>query len=251
MAIDSDFENDELRIYRGLDFKLCKYITIHQATLGEICDYGEIQYFSIVNHIIATPQSMKAQLWKSDIDFTTITPYQLFLLSYKSFSPENTKLIFGNFDFTQLILKKDEEENIYLGYENNPDVVINESIYDRMVNYLCKSHMIERDLKEPMNETTKMILIEDALESLNSKDDKSYHSILKNLISAMINSPGFKYNHEQVWTMKINAFMDSVKRISKIKNADLLLQSGYSGFGINLKKDVDKKQLDWLGELEN
>lgn len=49
--------------------------------------------------------------------------------------------------------------------------------------------------------------------------------------------------------MKINAFMDSVKRIGKIKNAQLLLQSGYSGFGVNLK-EIDNKQLDWLGELE-
>ena len=65
----------------------------------------------------------------------------------------------------------------------------------------------------------------------------------------MVNCEGFKYNHSQVWDMKINAFMDSVRRISKIKNADLLLQSGYSGFGVNLK-DINKKQLDWLGELE-
>ena len=50
--------------------------------------------------------------------------------------------------------------------------------------------------------------------------------------------------------MKINAFMDSVKRASKIKNVDLLLQSGYSGFGINLKDIKDKNQLNWLGELE-
>lgn len=62
----------------------------------------------------------------------------------------------------------------------------------------------------------------------------------------MINSEGFKYNHEQVWNMKINAFMDSVKRIGKIKNAQLLLQSGYSGFGISFD-DIDKKQIDWLG----
>ena len=60
---------------------------------------------------------------------------------------------------------------------------------------------------------------------------------------------GFKYNHEQVWNMKINAFMDSVKRIGKIKNAQLLLQSGYSGFGISFD-DIDKKQIDWLGELD-
>lgn len=79
---------------------------------------------------------------------------------------------------------------------------------------------------------------------------KEYESFLKNLISAMVNYEGFKYNHEQVWDLKINAFMDSVKRVSKIKNADLLLQSGYSGFGINLKDIKDKNQLNWLGELE-
>ena len=56
-------------------------------------------------------------------------------------------------------------------------------------------------------------------------------------------------NHTDVWDLKINAFMDSVKRIGKIKNAELLLQSGYSGFGISLK-DINKKELDWLGELE-
>ena len=49
--------------------------------------------------------------------------------------------------------------------------------------------------------------------------------------------------------MKINAFMDSVRRVSKIQTANVLLQSGYSGFGINLK-DIDKKQIDWLGDLQ-
>ena len=48
--------------------------------------------------------------------------------------------------------------------------------------------------------------------------------------------------------MKIYAFMDSVKRISKIQNAGLLLQSGYSGFGVDLQK-IDKKQLDYMGDL--
>ena len=101
----------------------------------------------------------------------------------------------------------------------------------------------------PANNTTKMILIEDDREEYEKNKNKEYHSQLKNMVSAMINSEGFKYNHSEVWNMKINAFMDSVKRISKIKNADLLLQSGYSGFGVNLK-EVSNKQIDWLGELD-
>ena len=36
--------------------------------------------------------------------------------------------------------------------------------------------------------------------------------------------------------------------VSKIKNAQLLLQSGYSGFGIDLK-DIDKKEIEWAGEI--
>lgn len=117
------------------------------------------------------------------------------------------------------------------------------------MDYLRKVHGVYKDEKIPANNTTKMILIEDAREEFEQNKNKEHHSQLVNLISSMVNSEGFKYNHSQVWDMKINAFMDSVKRISKIKNAELLLQSGYSGFGINLK-EIDEKQLDWLGELK-
>lgn len=143
--------------------------------------------------------------------------------------------------------------NHYEDYKFNnvhlESIIIDEYTYNMIIDYICQSHFIGRDLKRPANNSTKMVLIEDAREEMERNKNKEYHSQLKNLISSMINSEGFKYNHDQVWDMKINAFMDSVKRIGKIKNAELLLQSGYSGFGVNLK-EIDNKQLDWLGELE-
>lgn len=244
------FDNDELKIYRGEDYIISKHIKIHQPTLGEICDYGEKKYYSTVYNITATPQSMKAQLWQAGVDYTTITPYELFLTTYRTFDTKKTSLIFGDLDFTKFNLVKNENGDFALHQKINEDhVVLDEYTYGMIIDYLCKSHFIERDLKNPMNETTKMILIEDAIEDLRIASEKQYHSQLKNLISAMVNSEGFKYNHAQIWDMKINAFMDSVKRVGRIKNINLLLQSGYSGFGINLK-DIDKKQLDWLGELD-
>lgn len=69
------------------------------------------------------------------------------------------------------------------------------------------------------------------------------------MISAVVNSEGFKRNDVTVFDMKICAFTDSVKRISKIKKSDLLLQSGYSGFGIDLKK-INNEELNWIGELD-
>ena len=251
MDVDREeyFNNDELKIYRGEDFIVSKHIVIHQPTLGEICDYGEQKYFSMLYSLTSTPRSMKAQLWKAGVDYTTITPYSLFLSLYQMFERENTSLLFGDLDFSKFELYKKDDKDIILGQVVDGDfVAIDEYTYGIIVDYLCKSHFIERDLKNPMNETTKMILIEDAMDELIKVSKEEYHSRLKNLISAMINSEGFKYNHSQVWDMKINAFMDSVKRIQGINNAKLLLQSAYSGFGINMK-DIDKKQLDWLGEL--
>ena len=254
MAVEQEqyYRNDELKIYRGEDFVISKHIILHQATLNEICDYGERDYYSMIYNFTATPQSLKVQLWDMGIDYTEITPYQLFYqLLYKMYSQEKTSIIFGDLDFSKFQLMQRKDDGSILLYQeiDGESVIIDEYTYNIIIDYLCKSHFIERDLKIPMTKSAKMILIEDAREEMETNKNKEYHSTLKNLISAMINSEGFKYNHSQVWDMKINAFMDSVKRIGKIKNAQLLLQSGYSGFGVNLK-EINNKQLDWLGELD-
>jgi hypothetical protein len=295
------FKNDELKIYRGEDFVVSKYIKIHQPTLGEICDFGEQDYYSLIYNFVATPQSMKSQLWDmpQSIDYTEITPYELFYnILYHCFSQKKTSILFGDLDFQKFKVMQRKDDGSPLLYqevisggiydENNipiynfkdlldgcnflkcsdedfedvleernyrlrniklEPIIIDEYTYGMIVDYICKTHFIERDLQIPANNSTKMVLIEDAREELLRNQGKEYHSQLKNLISTMTNIEGFKYNHAQVWDMKINAFMDAVKRISKIKNADLLLQSGYSGFGVNLK-EINKKQLDWLGELD-
>lgn len=252
--------NDELKIYRGDDYVISDYITIHQPTLSEICEYGETEYYSMLYQLTSTPQTMKSQLWDIGIDYTKITAFELFYsILYKLFPQEKTAILFGDLDFTKFeLLQKEKDKSLFLfqiverkaddaiAYE---EVIIDEYTYTIIMDYLRNTHFIRKDEKIPANETTKMILIEDAREEIERNKNNEHHSMLKNLISSMINSEGFKYNHSEVWNMKINAFMDSVKRISKIKNADLLLQSGYSGFGVNLK-EISNKQLDWLGELE-
>lgn len=244
--------NDELKIYRGEDFIISEYIKIHQPSLAEICDYGEQEYYSMVYNFTATPQSIKVQLWDMGIDYTKITPYELFYsILYKMYPKHKTSILFGDLDFTkfQVMQRKDNHSIILYQEINDEPVIVDEFTFNVITDYLRKSHIIHKDEKIPANETTKIILIEDAREEIERNKNKEYHSQLKNLISSMINSNGFKYNHNEVWNMKINAFMDSVKRISKIKNADLLLQSGYSGFGVNLK-EVSNNKLDWMGELE-
>ena len=248
-------ENDELRIYRGNDFVISEHIIIHHPTLDEICDYGEQDYYSMVYQLTSTPQNMKSKLWDKGIDYTKISPWGLFYnIIFRMFSRKETSIIFGDLDFQNFQVTKRDDGSVILYQTVNvsngiDEIVIDESIYNTIMDYLRKIHGIEKDERMPGNESTKMVLIEDEREELELNKHKKYHSQLKNLISAMVNSEGFKYNHSQVWGMKINAFMDSVKRILKTENAKLLLQSGYSGFGINLK-EIDQKQIDWTGELD-
>ena len=242
--------NDELKIYRWEYYVVSKYIRIHQPTLGEICDYGEDKYYQMIFQLTATPQSMKWQLWEMGIDYTTITPYQLFLFFiYHSFEKETTKIVFGDLGLKNFqMIQKDDNSICLIQTINNEQVVIDEYTYNIIAEYIRKAHFIEKDERIPANNSTKMILIEDAKDEWERNKNKEYHSHLKNLISTMVNSVGFKHKHSEVWDIKINAFMDSVKRIQKIDNANLLLNSGYSGFGINLK-EIDNKQLDKFGEL--
>ncbi len=246
--------NDELAVYRGKDFVVSEYIRIHQPTIDEIYDYGEHDYYSMIYNLTATPQNMKSELWdmKTRIDYTKIKPFELFCYMLHNLYPQDkTSIIFGDLDLTKFkITTRENTGDLILSQTiNNTPVIIDEFTYNVITDFLRQVHIIEKDEKLPANNTTKMILIDDAREERLKNKNKDYHSQLKNLISAMINCEEFKYNHSEVWDMKINAFMDSVKRILKIKNANLLLQSAFSGFGgVNLK-DV-KKQIDWLGELD-
>lgn len=250
MMICNYNSGDELQVYRGYDITISDKITIHQPTLDEICRYGEKQYWSMIYTLTSVGADMKFQLFDMGLDYTKIKDFELFSsLLCKNFTQEKTEILLGDIDFSmfQLYQKKNSEDVVM--YDEKNDITIDEYTYSIIVDILRKIHGLKRNDQTPANESTKQILIEDAREEYERNKNKEYHSQLKNMISAMINSEGFKYNHSEVWNMKINAFMDSVKRITKIKNADLLLQSGYSGFGVNLK-EVSNKQIDWLGELE-
>jgi hypothetical protein len=244
--------NDELKIYRGNDFIVTKDISIHQPTLDEICEYGESNYWKLIYGLTSVGADMKWQLWDKGVDYTKISDFELFYgMICKMFNQKQTSIVFGDIDLRKFKLfqkTKNDVTEIFLFDEKNK-IVINDYIYTIMISIIRQIHGLKRNSKLPANESTKRILIEDDRNDYLKNKNKETHSILKNLISTMINCTEFKYNYSEVWNMKIGAFIDSVKRVKKIKYANLLLQSGYSGFGIKLE-DIDKKQLDWCGELD-
>lgn len=247
-------EFDELKIYSGKSYYINENISIRQPELGEIRDYGEKKYFNMVHTLCSVGADLKWQLDDIGIDYTKISDYELFYsILAKGYSKEDTKILFGDvLDFSQMRIVHDEniEDNVMIQFlDDGTNIQIDKFVYSSIANILRKMHKIKRNDELPGNEITRQILIDDARDEYEENKNKLQKSYLLPLISTMVNSEGFKRDDTNVFDMKICAFMDSVSRICKIKNAELLLQSGYSGFGIDLKK-IDKETLNYMGELD-
>ena len=69
---------DELKLYRGDDYVINDKIVIRQPLIGEIVDYGEKQYFRMIQGLCSTPSDMMVELTEMGYDFVTMDDFELF-----------------------------------------------------------------------------------------------------------------------------------------------------------------------------
>lgn len=244
---------DYLNLYRGSAIGICSGIALHIPTLSEICEYGETRYYQMVTTLCSTGIDFCWQLDEMGIPFDEISDYQLFCqLLRKYYTADDSRILFGSrLDLSKMKICVDQKNNILLIQReegNDDDIMIDEDTYFKIAGCLRAIHHLKRDDRVAGTNSCRRAFIEDAKMEYEARKLEPAKSTLLPMISTMVNSEGFKRNDKTVWDMNIFAFMDSVKRISKIKNADLLLRSGYSGFGVDLKK-VRKEELNYMGEL--
>lgn len=274
------FEFDELKIYRGSDIQITPKITVIQPTLGQIEKFGEKRYFGAIRTLTATGADLKWQLWDmAQIDYTEIEDYELFIkyiwmvVSSKkrihaeltgnpekyekelsSLSQEDLdemlvnplQLVLKDIDLADFTICKHEGTGEIILYNAESDITIDRVVYSQIVDIVRRIHGFKRNCEIPANEATKMILIEDARDAAMIASKQPYKSTLKPLISALTVKCGM-CGDDNIWNMHINAFFDNIRRISKIQDAELLLQGAYSGFAS--LKGIDKTRLDWAGDL--
>ena len=86
----------------------------------------------MIYHLTATPQTMKVQLWDMEprIDYTKITPYELFYnILYRLFPKEKTSIIFGDLDFTKFqTMQRSDNGDILLCQSINQLLLMNSHI---------------------------------------------------------------------------------------------------------------------------
>ena len=274
------FEIDDLKIYRGSDIPITDKIIVTQPTIDQIIEFGERKYFQSVYTLTGVGADFKWQLWDYyDTDYTKIEDFELFKkMIYQSLSskkkiyeefkknPEQYKeyidsmtdddwkgllfnpisLILKDVDFADFEIYDSDKDKETILYDKEHDITIDRFVYRRIVEAVRKIHGLKRNNQIPANERTKMDLIEDARDDAMMASNKEYKSVLKPLISALAVKTG-QLGNDSIWNTKINMFFDSIKRINKIQDAELLLQGAYSGFAS--LKGVDKNRLDWAGEI--
>lgn len=237
-------ELDELQLYFGEDYVVNSKIVIHQPTIGEIVEYGEKEYYSMIHTLTCIPSDMKSQLWDLGIDYMEIEDFDLFMLLTRGLKYKDTQILFGDLDFSRFEIMINKQNNKQVLYDASTDTLIDELAYMKIVNYLRKLHGIKPKIEHATTKTVKKILIQLDRERIAKAKNQPYKSQLKELISAMMRYPGFKYKKNELKECGLYEFMDTVQGAQIYVSSTALLQGSYSGM-IDTSK-IDKKNFNWL-----
>ena len=249
-------EFDECKMYFGIPYKINDYVTITPPTVGQIIEWGENKYFSMVHLLTAIPSDMKSHLFDLGVDYEEISDFDFFIYLCKNISKEQTSIILGDLDLSQLIPLTNEETgkvSLYTpifsdGKNVSVEICIDELAYVKLSNYLRKLHGITSKVEHAANKTTKRILIELDRQKKAELSKDPQKSNLFPVISARMRYPGFKYKSNELKECGIYEFIDTVKGANIYIQSTSLLAGSFSGFMDTSK--IPKKNFDWMRAAE-
>lgn len=238
---------DELKLYFGDEIKIADGVVLKSPTVGRIVDFGESSYFSVVQTLCATPSSMKVQLDDLKLDWMKVTDWQLFTMLCASFQPEQTSIVLGDLDLSQLKpYSIGDTEEIVLSNSDHT-IVINEIIYNVLVTYLRKMHGFKKQVDKAGNKMTHRVLLDLARQDAKMAAKKPYKSFLLPLVSSLQGRQG--YTKDYIRNMGIYEFMNQINRAQIIVQADAALQGSWSGM-VDTKK-IPKETFDWMKDISD
>ncbi len=252
--MDKDFRYDILKMYFGEDYWVTDKIKIMQPTIGQIIEYGENEFWSVVGLLCANPTSVRLELWKQGIDWNKISDFELFISTISTLPQKYTEILFGDLDFMKFKdIQNKETEKVVLVYMPDPTIQIDEEVYNRLVGYLRTMFDIHPKVEKAKGKATKEAMIWEDENNLKiaarkQKENKWNKSTLFPLISAALNHPGFKYKKSELKEIGIVEFMDSVKRLQIYENVTALMTGMYMGM-VDLKGMDLKKELNWTRDI--
>ena len=241
-----DLDVESLFLYFGDDYIINDKIRMHQPLIGEVVDYGEGSYFSMVHQLTAIPSDVKSILWDmpEPIDWTQISDFDLFVMFSQNLTPDKTGIIFGDLDFSKLKPYRHPQNDGIVLADKEAGVLIDELIYMRMMLFLRKLHNITPKPEKAKGKRAKQAMIDEDRRNREQNKDKPFKSYLLPLISAVKVRQG--YTKDYVRNMGLFEFFDDLARLQIIYNSDHLMNAAYAGT-LDMKR-IDKKELNWLRE---
>lgn len=240
-----DLDADALFLYFGDDYTINDHIKIHQPVIGEVADYGEASYFSMVHTLTAIPSDMKSTLWDMELDWCEVEDFELFMMLIQSLTPDKTRILFGDLDFSKFRPFRNKQNGDIVLADQETGIIIDKLIYTRIVNYLRKLHNITPKVEKTKSKTVKKWLIEEDRNKIQNSKNKPFRSYLLPLISAIKVKQG--YTKDYVRNMGLYEFFDDVSRAQIIDHANHLLNGAYCGMAD--PKKVPKSEFNWMREL--
>lgn len=241
---------EKLPLIYGDPYVINSHITIKHPTVGLIKQYGEDRYWQLVSLLTSTSYDIRFQLDDMGFDYEDIDDFAVFCMIAPGFSQEETSIILGDLDLSQLEVTPSQYDDICLANEDQ-SVVIDRVIYELMVKQIRTINGLKRNYKIAGNKRARKFYMEEERKMLEQKaqqrfdDDSS--SNLEPLIGFLVNNSNFKYDYESVLQLPIYTFMDAAKRVTKLINYQNLMTGIYTG-NIDSKK-IPKKQMDLMGEI--
>ena len=264
---DSNSKISLLQLYFGDPYQVSDKIIIYQPTIGGILEYdkqfGESEFWSMLNVFIGNTTSYRLLLWDMGIDWNEISDFQLFSLLIKTLKVENTEILFGDLDLSSFdaymkqIPNKEKSDN---KEESEPkqemilwnpelDIEITEDIYNNIVLYIRTMFNMFPKVEKAKGKTTKKWIIEEDRMNYNLHKNESSTSMFLPLISSCLNHSGFKYKKKELKNVGIYEFMDSVQRLQIYEQSTALLKGAYSGFMDSSK--IPAEQFNFMREISH
>lgn len=239
-------EVDKLKLLRGKPIVISDLLTIYQPTIGDIEEFGEQKFMNIFWMMCSCAWDMPSAFADMGIDFMSVPDWDFFLRIVGNLTVEDTRLVFGDLDFSKLtpvkMQKSDEENQSVIVLLNIEPITVNgteyapthyvftEELYKVMIPYIREMIGFVHKGRKAANKTTAQILIMDDRKQRSRQKNDTYESMFHNGIISLVNTEEFPYTYETVFDITMYQFTKSLLQIQGKKQACAMLQGSMSGF---------------------
>ena len=239
-------EIDDLTVWMGEPYVINDKIKVFQPKIRDILNFGEKDYFTVIQTLCSTSSNLKSQLADNGLDWENVEDFQMFMMMAPSLDKEKTYLVLGDIDLSKFKIVQNKQNGEVVLRDADNDIIIDQLIYLHIVEYLRKVHGLTRAYDRTKSKFVHDMAIEMEREEIESNAKKPYKSFLWPLISSV--KARQRYTKQYVLDMQIYELVHEANRLQIIVQSDALLQGSYSGM-VDTKK-IPKEQFDWMRDIE-